>query len=83
MVEEMFVGVTGGVSLRVLAWPGASGAAGSSGAAATSAPAGFSAAAAPIPLLHGLASTARIWEPVAIRPRRRPTDLPSTPNKAA
>jgi len=54
MAQEMFVGV-GGSSFHVLAWP-----------AAKSTPKS-AADAAPFLLLHGLASTARSWEPVARR----------------
>jgi len=55
MAQEMFVGVAGGSSLHVLAWP------------ATDSAAKPEADAAPFLLLHGLASTARSWEPVAQR----------------
>jgi len=48
---EMQVTVAEGVSLRVLAWPAV----------------GSRAGAPPFLLLHGLASTAAVWEPVATR----------------
>jgi pimeloyl-ACP methyl ester carboxylesterase len=55
MAQEMFVGVAGGSSLHVLAW------------SASDSAAQPRADAAPFLLLHGLASTARSWEPVAQR----------------
>ncbi len=52
MAQSRFVGLPGGLRLHVLAWPAAPGGAEN---------------AAPMVLLHGLASNALIWEPVASR----------------
>jgi pimeloyl-ACP methyl ester carboxylesterase len=52
MAQERFVGMAGGLRLHLLSWPAAPGGAPN---------------AAPTLLLHGLASNAQIWEPVAAR----------------